>query len=132
MPRQLWPLLHGRPTIQVVLTLAPGGQPAPRNLLADTGAGTAHAGVDLLMDEDDCLHANGIPTRLVTLGGSYVGAYPVYRLHVQIPALGFGRLVWAVGVSRVPAGFDGLACFQFLNRFAYGNFGDPSRFGLET
>src|SRR2546422_127213 len=112
MPRQFWSLLHDRPSIQIVLTLTPGRQQLARNLLADTGAGAARAGVDLLLDEDDCLHANGTPTRTVTLGGSYVGAYLLYRLHVQIPALGFGRLVWAVGVSRVPAGFDGLACFQ--------------------
>jgi hypothetical protein len=33
------PLWHGRPCVQVVLTLTAGGQPLPRNLLADTGAG---------------------------------------------------------------------------------------------
>jgi hypothetical protein len=132
MPRQVWPLLHGRPSIQIVLTLTPGGQQAARNLLADTGAGAAHAGVDLLLDEADCLHAGGVPARPVKLGGSYLGTYSAYRLHVQIPALGFGRLLWAVGVSRVPTGFDGLACFQFLNRFTYGNFGDPGQFGLEV
>jgi hypothetical protein len=27
--------------------------------------------------------------------------------------------------------FDGIACFRFLNRFTYGNFGDPGQFGLE-
>ena len=32
----------------------------------------------------------------------------------------------------VPRGLDGLACFRFLNRFSYGNFGDPGQFGLET
>jgi hypothetical protein len=37
----------------------------------------------------------------------------------------------AVGVPAVPPGFDGLVCFSFLNRFTYGNFGDPSQFGLE-
>jgi hypothetical protein len=26
----------------------------------------------------------------------------------------------------------GLACFRFLNRFTYGNFGAPERFGLES
>ncbi|HUY31727.1 MAG TPA: hypothetical protein VMV69_03030 [Pirellulales bacterium] len=31
-----------------------------------------------------------------------------------------------------PAGFDGVACFGFLNRFTYGNFGDPHQFGLEA
>ena len=56
MPRASWPLWHGRPGIQVVLTLAQTGQPLVRTLLA---------------------------------------------------------------------------CFAFLNRFTYGNFGDPSQFGLE-
>ena len=32
---------------------------------------------------------------------------------------------------RCPAGFDGIACFGFLNLFTYGNFGDPALFGLE-
>jgi hypothetical protein len=27
---------------------------------------------------------------------------------------------------------DGIACFGFLNRFHYGNFGDSALFGLET
>ena len=31
------------------------------------------------------------------------------------------RLVWPLQI----------ACFGFLNRFTYGNFGDPSQFGLE-
>jgi hypothetical protein len=31
----------------------------------------------------------------------------------------------------VPRPFDGIACFRFLNRFTYGNFGDPNQFGLE-
>ena len=27
---------------------------------------------------------------------------------------------------------DGIAGFRFLNRFTFGNFGNPSEFGLET
>jgi hypothetical protein len=132
MPRLVWPLLRDRPRIQVELTMVASGQQVVRNLLADTGAGAAHAGVDLLLAEHDCLHANGMPAKRIALGGSYVGSFRLYLLRVQIPALGFDRDVRAVGVSRVPAGFDGLACFPFLNRFTYGNFGDSSRFGLEV
>jgi hypothetical protein len=51
---------------------------------------------------------------------------------VQIPALGFDRAVRAVAVPRVPPGLGGVAGFRFLNRFTYGNFGDPGLFGLET
>jgi hypothetical protein len=51
---------------------------------------------------------------------------------VQVPALGFSQFVRAVGVPSPPAGFDGIACFGFLNRFSYGNFGDAGQFGLET
>jgi hypothetical protein len=51
---------------------------------------------------------------------------------VQLPALGFAQHLRVVGVPSVPAGFDGLACFGFLNRFQYGNFGDPGVFGLEV
>ena len=66
------------------------------------------------------------------LGGSYTGSFPTYGLPVSIPALGFQDDLHAVGVSSVPAGFDGIACFRFLNRFTYGNFGDPGQFGLES
>jgi hypothetical protein len=53
-------------------------------------------------------------------------------LKVQVPSLGFVHNLRAVGVPSVPAGFDGIACFRFLNRFHYGNFGDPSHFSLEA
>jgi hypothetical protein len=53
-------------------------------------------------------------------------------MHVQIPELGFDRLVRAVGISAAPTGFDGIAAFRFLCRFSYGNFGVPGAFGLET
>jgi hypothetical protein len=36
-----------------------------------------------------------------------------------------------VGVPYPPPDFDGIACFRFLNRFTYGNFGDKNAFGLE-
>jgi len=130
MPRVLWTLQHGRPCVQVVLTLIAGGQPLVRTVLADTGAGSVRAGVDLILDEDDCLLC-GNPLKLTHLGGAYVGSYPIYGLPVRLPALGFDQPLSAVGVPSVPAGFDGIACFSFLNRFTYGNFGDPSQFGLE-
>ena len=44
MPRVLWPLLHHRPIVEVVLTVTSGGQPLVRQLIADTGAATAQAG----------------------------------------------------------------------------------------
>lgn len=37
-----------------------------------------------------------------------------------------------VGVADTPKGFDGIACFPFLNRFTYGNFGDRASFTLEA
>jgi hypothetical protein len=66
-----------------------------------------------------------------TLYGAASGSVPVYILRVQIPALNFDRDLRAAGVPASPAGFDGIASFRFINRFTYGNFGDPSRFGLE-
>jgi hypothetical protein len=131
MPRVLWPHRYDQPIIEVVLSWAAGGQDI-RFLLADTGAGTAQAGFELILDEDDCLQAGGLPVQPVSLGGANVGSYPVYAVRVRIPVLGFDPHVRAVGVSTVPPGMDGLAGFRFLNRFAYGNFGDPGRFGLET
>lgn len=127
-----WTLRHGRPRVQVVLNLAPSGQMLRRILLADTGAGSQSSVFELILDEDDCLLCGGIPTNSVPLVGAYVGSFPLYDIPVKLPALGFDEIVRAVGVPSVPAGFDGIACFSFLNRFHYGNFGDPGQFGLEA
>jgi hypothetical protein len=131
MPRAQWPLLHDRPVIEVVLTLVQGSQQVVRRLLADTGAGSTQAGFELLLDEHDCLLCGGTPLPDIFLGGAYSGSYPVYLIQVRIPLLGFDRAIPAVGVPAVPPGFDGIACFPFLNRFTYGNFADPTKFGLE-
>jgi hypothetical protein len=131
MPHIDWPLRSARPSVQVVLTLAEGGQSLVRNLLADTGAGSLLSGFELILDEDDCLLCGGNPLEPITLGGAYTGTYPIYLLPVQIPALGFSRNIRVVGVPSLLAGFDGIACFSFVNRFQYGNFGNPGLFGLE-
>jgi hypothetical protein len=52
-------------------------------------------------------------------------------LRVQIPQLRFDHHVRAVAVTQTPHDLDGIACFRFLNRFTYGNFGDPASFALE-
>ena len=127
-----WPLRNGRPCVQVVLVLAQGGPTIVRNLLADTGAGSLLSRFELILDEDDCLLCGGKPLQPVILGGAYSGSFPIYLLPVQIAALGFSQNVRAVGVPSVLAGFDGIACFSFVNRFRYGNFGDPAIFGLEV
>jgi hypothetical protein len=130
MARRLWPLHRGRPQVEVTLTLA-GGPAVRRRLLADTGAGTRRSGFELILDDHDCASAGGIPLQPVILGGAYTGSFPVYLIRVQLPDLGFDRHVSAVAAGSVPAGFNGIACFRFLNRFAYGNFGDPDQFGLD-
>jgi hypothetical protein len=132
MPRIEWALRNGRPCIQVILTLAQGGRPLVRNLLADTGAGSLQSKFELILDEDDCLLCVGNPLLPILLGGAYAGSYPVYLLPVQLPALGFSHNLRAVAVPSVPAGFDGIGCFRFLNRFHFGNFSDPGIFGLES
>ena len=132
MPRAQWPFLHRRPSVQIVLTLANGGTKVVRNLLADTGAGDADDLFDLLLRESDCLLCDGALTQTVTLGGAYSNTYPVYLIRVEIPLLAFDHDVLAVAVPDPPPGFDGFACFRFLNRFTYGNFGNPLAFGLEV
>jgi len=132
MPRVEWPLRRGRPCLEIVLMLASNGQPFPRVVLADTGAGSQSAGIDLILDEDDCLLCGGLAGTSVILGGAYVGSFPLYDLAVQLPALGFAKALRAVGVPSISAAFDGIACFGFLNRFHYGNFGNSSVFGLES
>ena len=74
----------------------------------------------------------GIPLSTVTLRGAYAGVFPIYALHVQLPTLGFAKYLRVAGVPAVPGDFDGIACFSFINRFHYGNFGDPALFGLES
>jgi hypothetical protein len=132
MPRVQWPLRRGRPCLEVVLTLAASGQPSPRTLLADSGAGSRNSRFHLVLDENDCLLFGGNPLQDVTLGGAYAGVFPTYGVRVLIPVLGFDQYLRAVGVPSVPTGFDGMACFPFLRQFTYGNFGDPDEFGLET
>lgn len=131
MPRAQWPLLRGRPIIELTLTTALGGQQVVRRLIADTGAGSLRSGVELLLDEQDCLLCGGSPLKSVVLGGAYVGAFPAYLLQVGIPVLGFNKAIPAIGLPSPPAGFDGIACFRFLSRFTYGNFGSASQFGVE-
>jgi hypothetical protein len=118
--------------IQILLTVAQSGQAVSRCLLADTGAGPAHCGFDLLMLQSDCLLCGGKPAQPVVLGGAYTGSHAVYLLRARLPVLGFDRNLAVVGIPTAPAGFDGIACFAFLNRFTYGNFGAANQFGLET
>jgi hypothetical protein len=101
-------------------------------LLADTGAGSRRANIDLLLTTNDCLLGGGNPERPVVLGGAYAGVFPTYSVRVRIPALGFDQDLLGAAVSRLPVGFAGLASFRFLSRFTYGNFGNPDQFGLET
>jgi hypothetical protein len=130
MARAQWPLNRDRPVIEIELILALNGQKQTRTLLADTGAGNAQSPFDILLDEHDCLMA-GVPSYTISLGGAYTGAYAVYTVPIEIPLLGYAGDIFAVGVPTPPVGLDGIAGFRFLNRFTYGNFGDPNQFGLE-
>lgn len=132
MARAQWPLLGDRPVIEIVLTIAQGGQRVTRTLLADTGAGNMQSQFEILLDENDCLLCGGKPSQLVSLGGAYTGTYPLYVIRVEIPLLGFADDVPAIGLPTPPLGLDGLAGFRLINRFTYGNFGNPLAFGLET
>ncbi len=131
MPRAVWPLLNERPMIEVVLPQTNVGQPATRRLLADTGAGRSQSDFELFLEATDCSLYGGRSIGKVRLGGAYSGSFRVYEVRVQVPALGFDQVIRVVAVPA-PAGFNGIACFRFLNRFTYGNFGDPNQFGLET
>ena len=117
--------------VQVVLALGVGGGDLPRRLVADTGAGSSRDVFELILDEDDCLQCGGIPIHEVRLSGAYRGVCPVYLIDVQIPTLAFDDSVPVVGVSSLPRRFEGIACFKFLRRFSYGNFGNPDRFVLD-
>jgi hypothetical protein len=109
-----------------------GNQPLPLFLLADTGAGDSTSRFELILEESDCLLCGGQPHSPVVLSGAYAGSFPRYQLRVQVPELGFDVPLHVVGVPSHPQGFEGIAAFRFLNRFTYGNFGNPAEFGLET
>jgi hypothetical protein len=131
MPREHWSLRRGRPCVEVVLTVAADGRPLSRSLLADSGAGSRFAHFHMILDEEDCLLCGGRPLHGISLRGAYAGAFPLYGISVRLPSLGFHKHLRAVGVPSVPPGFDGIACFSFLNGFTYGNFGNANQCGLE-
>jgi hypothetical protein len=130
MARSLWVHISGRPAVEIEL-VSVAGRRGTRTLLADTGAGSSRSHFDVVLSEADC-HAFGKrPLQGVKLGGAYDGWFSVYLIRVAIPSVGFDGKMRAVGVPTPPKGFDGIAGFRFLNRFTYGNFGDPLQFGLE-
>jgi hypothetical protein len=86
---------------------------------------------ELVLGFRDCVATGAISMKRVRLSGTFSGWYPLFSIHVHVPQLAFDRHVDVVGAQQLPTGFDGIASFRFLNRFAYGNFGDPTLFGLE-
>lgn len=132
MARAAWPLAGGRPVVEIGFSDVSVGASASRTLMADTGAGSQHDPFDLILNEDDCLHLGGMPSLVVDLGGAYTGKFPCYSIAIEIPVLGFFETVEVVGVPASITDLDGIACFRFLNRFTYGNFGRSDQFGLET
>ena len=72
MSRRLWPLRQNQPSIQLVLVLPASGQALVRYLLADTAAGSAVAGFELIMLDTDCLHSGGVVVRTIALTGAFV------------------------------------------------------------
>lgn len=127
----VWPLRNDRPAVEVQLRLASGPH-VLRWLVADTGAGTRRDTFELILDEDDCLQCGGVYAHTVRLRGAYVGSFPAYVVDVSTAFLTFDEPVNVVGVPNIPRGFDGIACFRFLRRFNYGNFGNPDAFGLDA
>lgn len=125
------PLRNNRPAVAVHLRLADGRE-VLRWLVADTGAGTRRDTFELILEEDDCLQCGGVYVHPIRLRGAYHGSFPVYVVDVTVPSLSFDEPVNAVAVPNAPHGFDGIACFRFLRRFNFGNFGDPDAFGLDT
>ena len=129
MPPVKWPLLNRRPIVE--LSLGHVIKKRRRRLVADTGGGSDQSPFELILLEKDCQHADVVMEGQVQLSGRYVGWFNVYSMAIQIPRLKFSHRVLVAGVPEVPVGFDGIACFKFLNRFHYGNFGDRDHFGFE-
>ena len=64
------------------------------------------------------------------LRGHQIGYRPKVNTYDAWTPADFEQYVRAVAVPAVPPGVAGFACFRFLNRFTYGNFGDTDGFGL--
>ena len=131
MPRVMWQLERDRPVVKIQLASTASDPAVTRTLLADTGAGGANAPFELILSASDCQRYMGLQSAYeVALGGAIVGAYPIYALRIEIPMLSWSRRVQAVAIpdTACPVGFDGIACFRFLNLFTYGNFGDQRQF----
>ncbi len=131
MAHVAWPLVGGRPIVQVTLVGA-AGQTVSLDLLADTGAGAAASPFELLLEQQTCARYGGNPGQPINLQGAYAGSFPVYVVRATIAALNFDQYVRAVGVSTVPRSLSGIACFRLLNQFTFGNFGNLGQFGLEA
>lgn len=134
MPRICWPHVNERPVVHFDLIQSFAGTFMTRIALADTGAGPRNSPIELVLSDPDCQRFGLRRATTVGIGGAITGTFPIYEVQVSIPALGFSSIVLAAAVSPVqlPHGLDGIACFRFLNRFTYGNFGDLNQFGLET
>ena len=132
MPRVAWLLQSDYPVIQLQLWDPATGHVANRTVLADTGAGPNNSPIELFLS--DCQRFGKRRTNIVTIGGAITGTFSSYSMWIEIPPLSVVRRVRVVAVppSEFPIGLDGIASFRFLNRFTYGNFGDPNQFGLET
>jgi hypothetical protein len=128
MPPVHWPLHNRRPIVE--LSIVYPKRKRRRRLVADTGGGSDEAPFELILLDSDCQHTDVEIEGQVQLSGRYVGWFNVYSMVVRIPRLKFEDFVLVAGVPEVPVDFDGIACFKFLNRFHYGNFGDRDHFGL--
>jgi hypothetical protein len=126
-----WPLHDGRPAVEIELVVPDSLHAHGKRPLVDTGAGPDAAPFELLLDEQDCVISAHRSSHLVRLSGAFSGEFRCYIVERRVPQLDLSVVTTAVGIDRPPAGFDGIAAFGFLNRFAYGNFGRPQPFGLE-
>ena len=134
MARYSWPLQNGQPVISLYLRDVKTGVLSPRTLLADTGAGDAFTSVELILSERDGRKFGQEWVGNAQAGSFVRGNFEIQLVPIELPALGVSRLAAAliIPAAELPHGLDGIAGFRLLNAFAYGNFGDATRFGLEA
>ncbi len=135
MPRKSWPLHRGCPSVEVWLREPLTGFTSRRVLLADTGGGARSSPIEIIVSQAD-IGQFGVEKDVgqVGMGGAIRGAFSIFSVEIEIPALNLSRFVDAAGVPTTNffPGYDGFALFRFLNAFTYGNFGNPNEFGLEV
>ena len=92
MPSATWSLVQGRPVVELRLSLPGAGRETARTLLADTGAGSAGAGMELILSEDDRQQFRLGSAGTLHLGGAFTGGFSAFWVQASVRGTGFSSI----------------------------------------